>query len=169
MSNHSKSDAIHSNVNTVQQAVFDIMPLALATVPWGILCGSLAISIGLSALQAQLMSLLVFAGAAQLAATNIMGAAGSLSSIFSSTFVISSRHLLYSAVFREHVRNSSLPIRVCTAFFLTDEMFAVTCAYIAKHQKYCALYAVSSGITFYVIWNVSTLMGIIAGQYLPDL
>ncbi|SHO19948.1 Putative branched-chain amino acid transport protein AzlC [Moritella viscosa] len=138
---------ITSDVKTINRAVIDIMPLALATVPWGILCGSLAIKIGLTAIQTQLMSLLVFAGAAQLASITIMGAGGAISSIFSSTFVISSRHLLYSAVFREHVRQRSFLSRSCIAFFLTDEMFAVTCAYIEKHKTFSALYAVSAGIT----------------------
>ena len=158
-----------SDLKIIYQATIDILPLALATVPWGVLCGSLAINIGLSPLQAQLMSLLVFAGAAQLAALTIMGAVGSLTSMFSSTFVISSRHLLYSAVFREHVRKSSLGLRCCIAFFLTDEMFAVTCAYMKKHKVFSPVYAISSGVVFYLIWNISTFTGIVAGQYIPNI
>lgn len=168
------SHSLHTSTSrfdgkTTLQAFIDIAPLSIAVVPWGILCGSLAVSIGLNGWQAQLMSLFVFAGAAQLAATSIMGIAGSLPSIFSSTFVISARHLLYSAVFREHVRQSPLLIRLCTAFLLTDEMFAVTCAYIAKHKAYSATYAISSGFAFYAVWNLSTLAGIILGQYIPNL
>ena len=98
-----------------------------------------------------------------------MGAVGSLSSMFSSTFVISSRHLLYSAVFRDHVRKSSFGLRCSIAFFLTDEMFAVTCAYIVKNKRFSPVYALSSGITFYVIWNISTFAGIVAGQHIPNL
>lgn len=158
-----------SDFKIITQATLDIIPLALATVPWGILCGSLAIDIGLSPLQAQLMSLLVFAGAAQLAALSIMGVLGPLSSMFSSTFVISSRHLLYSAVFREHVRKSSLGVRCSIAFFLTDEMFAMTCAYMEKHKIFSPIYAISSGLVFYIIWNLSTFAGINAGKYLPNL
>ncbi|PKI16243.1 AzlC family ABC transporter permease [Colwellia sp. 12G3] len=163
------TEPISSDFKIMNQAIVDISPLALATVPWGVLCGSLAITVGLTPLQAQLMSLLIFAGAAQLAALTIMGSVGSISSMFSSTFVISSRHLLYSAVFREHVRKSSLGLRCSIAFFLTDEMFAVTCAYMEKHKNFSAVYALSSGITFYVIWNISTFAGIIAGQHIPNL
>ncbi|NRA84674.1 MAG: AzlC family ABC transporter permease [Gammaproteobacteria bacterium] len=162
-------ETVTSDLKTIIQATIDILPLALATVPWGVLCGSLAINIGLSPLQAQLMSLLVFAGAVQLAALTIIGAVGSLSSMFSSTFVISSRHLLYSAVFREHVRQSSLGLRCSIAFFLTDEMFAVTCAYMEKHKIFSPIYALSSGVVFYLIWNISTFAGIIAGQHIPNI
>ncbi len=161
--------SVSSDFKTMNQAIVAIFPLSLAVVPWGVLCGSLAINVGLTPLQAQLMSLLIFAGAAQLAALTIMGAVGSLSSMFSSTFVISSRHLLYSAVFRDHVRKSSFALRCSIAFFLTDEMFAVTCAHIVKTKRFSPVYALSSGITFYVIWNISTFAGIVAGQHIPNL
>jgi len=162
-------ESVSSDFQTMKQAIVAIFPLSLAVVPWGVLCGSLAINVGLTPLQAQLMSLLIFAGAAQLAALTIMGAVGSLSSMFSSTFVISSRHLLYSAVFREHVRKSSFGLRCSIAFFLTDEMFAITCAHIVKNKRFSPVYALSSGITFYVIWNISTFAGIVAGQHIPNL
>jgi len=155
------------NRRIIYQATMDIFPLAIAVVPWGILCGSLAIKIGLSPLQAQLMSLLVFAGAAQLASLTLMG--GALTSILSSTFVISSRHLLYSAVFREHVRKSSFLIRCSVAFFLTDEMFAVTCAYLEKNKLFSHLYAITAGIVFYLVWNLATFAGISVGKFIPNI
>lgn len=165
----SKNTTNTANKRIMYQAFIDILPLAMAVIPWGILCGSLAIKVGLSAVQAQLMSLLVFAGAAQLASLTLIGAVGALSSIFSSTFVISSRHLLYSAVFREHVRESSMLTRCCMAFFLTDEMFAVSCAYLEKNKSFSHLYAISAGVVFYLIWNVATFIGIVAGQFIPNI
>jgi len=162
-------DVATNNFSVINQAIVDILPLSIATIPWGILCGSLAITVGLTPLQAQLISLLVFAGAAQLAALTLIGASGLLPSIFLSTFVISSRHMLYSAVFRNHVRKSPLMLRCSIAFFLTDEMFAVTCAYIEKHKVFSTLYALTAGIVFYLIWNISTFAGIVAGQYIPNV
>lgn len=151
------------------KGIMDIMPLSLAVVPWGILCGSLAISAGLTSIQAQLMSLLVFAGAAQLAGISLIGAGGTAASIYSSTFVISSRHLLYSAVFREYVQKCSFAVRGVVAFFLTDEMFAVTIAYIDKHRQFSLAYALASGICFYVVWNIATYIGIVAGHNIENL
>lgn len=155
------------NRRLVYQASLDVLPLAIAVIPWGILCGSLAIKVGLSPIQAQLMSLFVFAGAAQLASLTMI--TGALSSIFSSTFVISSRHLLYSAVFRSHVSKSPFLLRCCVAFFLTDEMFAVTCAYLEKNKLFSHCYAISAGVVFYVIWNLSTFIGIRIGEIIPDI
>ena len=155
------------NSRVIYQATMDVLPLAIAVIPWGILCGSLAIKVGLTAMQAQLMSLLVFAGAAQLASLTLIG--GAFSSIFSSTFVISSRHLLYSAVFRDHVSKKPFLQRCCVAFFLTDEMFAVTIAYLEKHKLFSYCYAVTAGVVFYLIWNVATFVGIHLGSFIPNL
>lgn len=158
-----------NSISLAKNGSMDTLPLSLATVPWGILCGSLAIAVGFTPSQAQLMSLLVFAGAAQLASLTLIGAASSVLTIYSSTFVVSSRHLFYSAVFREEVKNKSFITRVMIAFFLTDEMFAVTSKYMQKHNHFNSLYSLASGITFYLIWNISTLLGIFLGELIPDL
>jgi predicted branched-subunit amino acid permease len=48
-------------------------------------------------------------------------------------------------------------------------MFAVTCAYIEKHKSYNHLYAISTGIVFYIMWNISTFIGINVGQFIPNI
>ncbi|MFP2770408.1 AzlC family ABC transporter permease [Oceanisphaera sp. KMM 10153] len=157
------------NLAIMYQASIAIFPLCAAVIPWGVLCGSLAIQASLTPLQAQAMSLFVFAGAAQLAGISLIGAASSPLPILSSTFVISSRHLLYSAVYHDHIRDLPLLKRVTFAFFLTDEMFAITNSYIEKNRSFNYLYAVTSGVVFYVMWNISTLIGIIAGSSTDNL
>ncbi|WP_444896109.1 AzlC family ABC transporter permease [Microbulbifer sp. SSSA005] len=153
----------------VMAAILDTLPLAIAVIPWGILCGSLGIKMGLSPLESQLMSLLVFAGAAQLSALSIIGVGGGLSSILGSTAVVSSRHLLYSATFRNEALKLPIYKRIVFAFLLTDEMFAV-----AENKKrvlgyFSFEYALMSGFTFYLIWNLSTFVGVVAGKSIPNL
>lgn len=157
------------NLVTVYQAGIAIFPLCAAVIPWGILCGSLAIQAGLTPLQAQAMSLFVFAGAAQLAGISLIGAASAPIPILTSTFVIGSRHLLYSAVYHGHIKDLPLLKRITFAFFLTDEMFAITNSYIERNHSFSYLYAVTSGVVFYLMWNISTLGGIIAGSSMENL
>ena len=159
----------NNSYSTVLHSIGDMMPLAAAVIPWGVLCGSLAIQVGLTPIQSQMMSLIVFAGAAQLAGVSLVGVYSPLTSILSSTFIISSRHLLYSAYFQDHARKLPWIKRVFLAFFLTDEMFAVTCSYIEKNKRFDFLYALSSGIVFYITWNLSTLLGIIAGENIDNI
>jgi 4-azaleucine resistance transporter AzlC len=150
-------------------AIIDTLPLAIAVLPWGLLTGAIAVQIGLTPLQGQLMSLLVFAGAAQLSAMTLMAGAASPGAIFGSTFVISSRHLLYSIVFREHVLALPLRWRLALGFLLTDEMFAISEAHTARTGGFSPLYALVSGLTFYVTWNITTAIGILAGDAFGDL
>ncbi len=146
-----------------------MLPLAIACIPWGVLTGALAIQAGFTPLQGQVMSLLVFAGAAQLSALSMHTAGAGLIPILGSTVVISSRHLLYSLNFRKHVQGYSAPKRWAMAFVLTDEMFAVSEADTRRTGVFCYTYALVSGLTFYVIWNFSTALGIFAAGSMADL
>jgi len=153
----------------IRQAFTEILPLGLAVIPWGVLTGALAVEAGFSVVQAQLISLIVFAGAAQLSAIVLFASGASFVSINVSTFVISGRHLLYSLTFRQHVARLSLAWRLLIGFLLTDEMFAVSEAHTKRHGYFSPLFAVVSGAVFYLFWNAATLAGIIAGDYFADL
>ncbi len=92
-------------------------------IPWGVLCGTLAMQAGLTPFQGQLTSLLIFAGAAQLSGIALLGAGGSWSALINSTLMIGCRHFLYFATFRNEIIKLSLIKRLFFAFVLTDEMF----------------------------------------------
>jgi len=151
------------------KGIIDMLPLAIACIPWGILAGAFAVQAGLNVWQAQIMSALVFAGAAQLSALTMMISGVGAWPILGSTFVISSRHLLYSLKFRQHVNGFSGLRRTLVAFVLTDEMFAVSEADTRQRGYFSESYALSSGFCFWVIWNVASLLGIIAGEAIGDL
>ncbi|MEO0369731.1 MAG: AzlC family ABC transporter permease, partial [Pseudomonadota bacterium] len=147
---------LQNNTRASVQGCVDILPLAIACIPWGILTGALAVQAGLSNLQAQVMSLIVFAGAAQISGLSMIASGVSPISILGSTFVISSRHLLYSIRFRQHVDQLSTAWRLGIGFLLTDEMFAVSEAHTRKVEYFDKYYAFYSGLCFWVIWNLST-------------
>ena len=159
----------HTAKYTMWKGFLDMLPLSIAVLPWGVLCGSLAIDIGLTPWQAQCMSLFVFAGAAQLASFTLLANGSPFITIYSSTTVICSRHLLYSAVMRDHVRQMPWFTRSVFAFFLTDEMFVITTAYLEKHAQFNLTYSLFSGFSFYVFWNIATCVGIFAGQHIQGL
>ena len=115
------------------------------------------------------MSLMVFGGAAQLSAMTLMSGGASPAAIFGSTFVISARHLLYSVTFRGHVISLPLVWRIAIAFVLTDEMFAVSEAHTRRNGEFSAFFALVSGFTFYICWNLATLAGIVVGDALGNL
>ena len=160
---------MNSNIKVMKQATIDISPLALAVIPWGILSGTIAINIGLTLFQAQAFSLFIFAGAAQLSAMTLLSGGSSILSISGSIFAISSRHLLYSIDLRKEVYKLPLRWKLPLAFFLTDEMYAVTKAYMLKTGRFSKLYSLWAGILFYIVWNLSTYLGIVMGEKIDNL
>ncbi|MBR0572655.1 MULTISPECIES: AzlC family ABC transporter permease [Pasteurellaceae] len=150
-------------------AILAVLPLALSCVPWGILCGTLSIQAGLSNIQAQMMSLCIFAGAAQLSGIAILGAGGSWLALINSTVMIGSRHLLYSATYHNEIVKLPLIKRVFFAFLLTDEMFVISQAEQFKKGYFDYWYAIIAGFTFYLIWNIATFSGIYFAHLLQDV
>jgi 4-azaleucine resistance transporter AzlC len=144
-----------------------IMPLSLATAPWGLLAGSMAIEANLTPLQGQGLSSIVFAGAAQLVAIGMLKGGAGIFSILLTTLLLTSQHLLYGMSMRSVI--SPLPgrWRIGLGFLLTDELFALTSQH--DRQQFNRWYALGVGLTFYIAWNLFTLAGIVFGSSIPGL
>ena len=153
----------------VKKGFLDMLPLNLAVLPWGILCGSLAIQRDFSVLEALLMPLVVFAGSAQLVAIELMANNASLATILFTTFVISSRHFLYGLALRDKLKVLPTRWRYSLGFLLTDELFALSGNSKAFVGKLRLIYALVAGGSFYLFWLLWNITGIVAGSYLPDL
>lgn len=149
------------------QGTVAMIPLSVAVIPWGLLAGSYAIDSGLSPLESQALSAILFAGSAQLVVTGMMKAGAGLATMLLTTLFITSRHFLYSVSMREKV--SPLPIkwRLTLGFLLTDELFAVVGNQDPK--RFEPWYALGAGLSFYLCWNAATLVGIVAGSYIPAM
>ena len=102
-----------------------VMPLTIAVIPWGILAGSFALEVGLTAVESQAMSAIIFAGSAQLVALGMIKAGIGIGSILITTLLITSRHLLYAMAMRTHISPLPLKWRLGLGFLLTDELFAI--------------------------------------------
>lgn len=153
----------------MQKGVIDMMPLNLAVIPWGILCGSLAIQRDFSVLEALLMPMIVFAGAAQLVATGLIADNAPLLTILFTVFIISSRHFLYGLALRQKLKILPLKKRLAIGFVLTDELFALSTNKKALKGKLRLAYGAAAGFSFYFSWLLFNIIGIVAGAYLPDL
>ena len=163
-----ETPAASSRQQSLARGALAALPLCFAVLPWGLLTGSLAIESGLSLAQGQAMSLLVFAGAAQLVGMGLIKAGAGLGSILLTTFFISSRHLLYSMIYRQHLAQQPRRWRLALGFLLTDELFALT-SQPPKGAGFDRWYAFGVGFTFYLVWNVTTFIGLVAGGMIPNL
>jgi predicted branched-subunit amino acid permease len=84
--------------------VRDTIPVALGVIPFGITYGIVGPTVGLTAGETLLMSLLVFAGAAQFVSTTMIGMGiTDFSTIVFTTLLINLRHLLMGASLSPHM------------------------------------------------------------------
>ena len=162
----------HSRWHAWFQGALAVMPLSIAVIPWGILAGSLALDAGLSPLESQAMSAIVFAGAAQLVAVGMIKAGLGLGSILITTLLITSRHFLYSMAMRPDISPLPLRWRLILGFLLTDELFAIMAKNKSPDHASKILdpwFALGVGLSFYLIWNIASLAGILLGHNIPNL
>jgi len=149
------------------QGTIAMIPLSVAVIPWGLLAGSYAIESGLSPLESQALSAILFAGSAQLVATGMIKAGVGLTTMLLTTLFITSRHFLYSVSMRDKIGKLPLRWRLALGYLLTDELFAISGN--QSEQRFEPWYALGAGLSFYLCWNLATLIGIVAGSYIPAL
>jgi 4-azaleucine resistance transporter AzlC len=127
----------------------------------------MAVDAGLTPLQSQGLSTLVFAGAAQLVAIGMIKGGAGVLSILLTTLLLTSQHLLYGMHLRSRVAPLAPRWRLGLGFLLTDELFALTSQHSpATFQRW---YALGAGLALYFTWNLSTLAGIVLGKSIPGL
>nr|EMB6210647.1 AzlC family ABC transporter permease [Morganella morganii] len=141
-------------------------PFNLAVVPWAILAGSMAVDSGLTFAQSVAMSAMVFAGAAQLVTLGLLNSGAGVITIIVSVFFITSQHLLYGLTLRPHVRPFSPLQRAGIGFLLTDELFAVS---VAGRQRLSFAYLFGAGLSFYLVWVLVSILGIVLAHSISDL
>lgn len=87
--------------------------------------GLLAKPTGLSIYETVLMSLIVFAGAAQYISLSLIAYGTGIFEIILTTFIVNIRHFLMSATLNEKVEEDHLLKKLLFAFGITDETFSV--------------------------------------------
>lgn len=161
------STATPSRSKLFLQGAIAMLPLSIAVIPWGLLAGSYAVESGLTIIESQALSAILFAGSAQLVATGMIKAGASLTTMLLATFFITSRHFLYSVSMRSKISPLPLRWRLALGYLLTDELFAI-CGQQSDKQ-FNRWYALGAGLSFYLFWNLVTLIGIFAGNYIPSM
>jgi 4-azaleucine resistance transporter AzlC len=149
----------------------DEAPLQLGVIPFGMLYGIGALAVGMPVWLAQLTSMLVFAGAAQLVIVQMLGAAAGALPIGLTAVLLNLRHMLYSASVAEHVRHLPRRWRVLLAYLLTDEAYAVAILRYARPAgpgpDLRHWYFLGCGLTLWGCWQLSTALGIAFGARIP--
>ena len=151
------------------KGIIDVSPLMIPVVPFGLIFGVLAIDIGFSPLETMGMSLIVFGGASQIVLLQLFSGGASSLVIISSVGAVNSRHLLYGAVVSEHLSDLKLIWKIIISYFLNDQAFAISNEYLKKNKNSNRYFHLAGGgATCWVIWQSTTLLGIVLGSAIPE-
>ena len=147
----------------------DMLPMTVGLIPFGIVCGVGAIAAGASPVAALAMSMIVFSGAAQIIAAQLLAAGAPFAVIVLSCFVISLRFLMYSAALAPYLKPVDHRWRNLVAFLLTDQAFASSIRRFRESSDIRAnvSYFVGGGAVLWLAWQIATIAGILAGAVIP--
>ena len=148
----------------------DVIPLTIPVIPFGIIYGVVGVELGLSPLITFAMSFIIFAGSSQIAFVQLYTAGASPLVMISSVLAINSRHFLYSAVLAQYLNKLNLYWKILLSYLMTDQAFSVSLSYFKKNQKktFSHYHMLGSGFTLWLLWQISTLSGIVLGNVIPE-
>jgi len=144
-------------------------PVALSAVPFAVVFALSAAEAGLSAASTIGMSIVVFAGAAQLTAVELARTDAPAAVVIGAAVVVNLRFMLYSASLSPLARGVSARTRAAMAYVLTDQAFALSVGRTSADDPVRTRVGYYAGVALalWVAWQVGTVAGLVLGASVP--
>ncbi len=153
------------SISDFKEGVQAGISIAIGYFPIALTFGLLAKSSGITLGEALSMSILVYAGASQYTALNLLSLGTGVIGIIVATFILNLRHLLMATSIQLKSAKDPLWQKVIYSFGITDETFSVASF---KKGKITAGYMFGLGGIAYVSWVLCTGIGYMFGASLPQ-
>lgn len=140
--------------------------IAIGYMPIAITYGFIAKTTGLSLGETLLMSIIVYAGASQYMALDMISKQIGIIEIIFTTFIVNIRHLLMTASLNEKVEQDRPWKKAVYAFGITDETFSVAAV---QKEKLSTGYMFGLTLIAYSSWVCFSGIGFVVGSSLPEL
>lgn len=150
--------------------VSGVLPLLVGVVPFGLIFGVTAAGSDVGGGLGYATSLIIFAGAAQLATVQLITDGAAAAVVIATALVINARHFMYSAALAPHFRELSPADRLLMPYVLTDQAFAVSISRYeaALDPAYKRWFYVGAGMGLWTTWQLTTLIGVVLGATVPE-
>lgn len=147
-----------------------IAPVLLGAVPFGLAAGAVTVEAGYGVPETIGHSVLIFAGASQIAAVSLLGDGAGVAVVVLTVLVINLRMLMYAASLAPYLAEVSLRRRLLGAYLLTDQAFAVA---VDRFQRPATpgqrwRFYLGAAITLWAPWQVATALGAALGTTIPE-
>lgn len=151
---------------TTRDAIKDGFPIVIGFLPIAMAFGILSKSAALTIWQSLGFSMIVFAGASQFIAVQLLVAGAGIGELILTTFLVNFRHVLFSASLSPKVTETMRPAIPFFAFGLTDEIFSVASL---KGKELSKEYLLLLESLAYSAFAIGTAAGYLLGGVLPEL
>jgi predicted branched-subunit amino acid permease len=148
-----------------------VAPMLVGVIPFGLVAGASPVAEGFGTDIAIGFSTIVFAGASQLAAIDVLGDGGSAFVAALAAWTINLRMVLYSASLAPHLAEEKLRTRLAMAYVLTDQAYAVSINRWAGGRddpKARVPYYLGGALTLWISWQTVTIIGALIGGSVPE-
>jgi predicted branched-subunit amino acid permease len=158
------------DLSDVRAGAVAIAPMLVGVVPFGLVAGATPTSEGLGAGAAVGFSTIVFAGASQLAAIDVLADGGSAVVAVVAACTINLRMLLYSASLAPYLAGEPLRRRLAAAYVLTDQSYAVCITrWVGADEPRRRLpYYFGGALLLWSSWQASTVAGAVLSSAVPE-
>jgi predicted branched-subunit amino acid permease len=155
------------------QGIRDQTTVALGISAWGLMTGVAMVKSGMSVLEALLMTLIVYAGSAQLAAVPMIAAGAPMWVILAAAFCLNLRFVVFSAHLRPYVMHLPRWQRMVSGYVTADLSYV----YFAKRYTHPGetpdelaaqqAYLMGNCAVNYLAWMVASVVGIGLANAIP--
>jgi 4-azaleucine resistance transporter AzlC len=153
------------NREHMKKGFTDAVPIMVGYIPIAIAYGLMAKTSGITVYDTALMSLMVYAGASQFMAVNLIASGVGFGEIVISTFLINFRHFLMSASLADKMKGMNKRWNPIVAFGVTDEVFSVASF---RKEGLSVSYLLVLQLASYLSWAFGGILGHVIGQALPQ-
>jgi predicted branched-subunit amino acid permease len=124
---------------------------------------------GIPPIEAMALSIVVYAGASMLAATQLLAGDTPIVVILVTALFINLRFMMYSASLRPHLAQLAPRWKLAAGYLLADNAYGLTIARFSEHPGLPgkAAYFFGAAVTVWLTWQVTVAAGIAVGAGLP--
>jgi len=152
----------------VRRGIIDALPLYVPAMPFALVIGLAIVESGVNPFAGWSGSWLIFGGAAQLTVVSLLGTGVAAFAVVTAGLVIQARHLMYSAAMAPTFQDQPTWFRWVGPYFLIDQIFALTIIETDQDPATFRTYYMASAVTMWVLWQVTTALGLALGPIVPE-
>lgn len=144
------------------------LPILIGVIPFAMISGVAAVSVGLTLFETIGMSVIVYAGASQLVVFQLMSAGSPWIIMVLTAWIVNLRFTMYSATLAPYLQKLSTGQKALLAYMLSDQAFGISLSHFVADEKVShRWYYFGAALIIWAAWQISAIIGALLGALVP--